>query len=1000
MKEPNLTLPAEPPRAAGTQLHPLLRVALYLLTFWLIQAGVAAGVAGIAFLLGGEQLGPDSFLASREAILAVFGLAVLPVLGVTQIFVRLLDRRRLASVGVRWPGGGRRAALRGLVTMSLGSGALLTGWLLLLLALTAHHAALHFGGLSRDLATGRPWWPLPRLLLFPVLLALFFIQAGIEELVVRGYVYHVLRERWRAGAAALGSSLLFSLLHAGNPDFNAVALVNIVLAGLILAALVERSGSLWGATAAHGVWNFAVACLASLPVSGISLFHLFNVAVTGDPRLTGGDFGPEGSLVLTALALPLAAGLWWWIAPSRGRPREDAKPSAAEDGAPALSSGGGAVRFLQYTVENVISREGRSTMKAAQPVFSLAVSCFLLASGLAAAAPPARSAVNDPGTIHEAVDVNVVNVEVYVTDASGKPVTGLRERDFEVREDGRRVSISNFAALAGSGVAARKPAAPADRPEAPGSTSEPAAEPWSLIVFVDNFDIHPASRTRALRQVREFLANHLAAEDRVMVASLDAGLRIWLPFSTDRAAVDASLKSVEGLAAQGPSIDRARRQAYQNIMTIQEAALSVPNPHACPQEISRPAHDFAAARRNEVFHTLGGLTVLINSLSGVPGRKALLYVSDGLPVTPGEEVFQFLAEICGGGSGTGGIGRQAVVNTPNTIEEPGNDEGTTRPKPSDDRVKLDPMAVYDARTLGPGAYQAASQAPLDTQSYNIGKQLEALVAHANAQRVTLYALQASGLAGPGSADADAGPGERLTQFPSIETAARTSNQGSLTALASGTGGRAILDVNDFGLDLARMREDLTTYYSLGYTPSHSGDGKEHRIVVRVKRSGVQLRYRESYRDKPVMEKAVDRTLAALFYGLDDNPLKIEMEVGDQLPGTGGNVSVPVRLKIPLFKVAVLDGEENYEGSLRLLVATRSVDGRMAPVRQFPVPIHIPRKEVLTALGQYYVYTLTLQLAPGEQRVAVGIRDDVAATSSYLSRAVTVGAAAPATEARN
>ena len=644
-------------------------------------------------------------------------------------------------------------------------------------------------------------------------------------------------------------------------------------------------------------------------------------------------------------------------------------------------------------------------MRAAHSVFSLAVSCAMLAPGLGAAAPPAKSQVNspvnNPGTLRDSVDVNVVNVEVYVTDASGKPVTGLRERDFEVREDGRRVSVANFAAFAGSGSGTRKSAVPVDRLETPGTTPEPAAEPWNLVIFVDNFEIHPASRTRALQQMRDFLAHHLAPEDRVMVASLDAGLRILLPFSTDRAAVDAALKEVEGLAAQGPSIDRARRLAYQNILTIQEAALSAPNPHACPQDIARPAHEFAAARRDEVFRTLGGLTVLVNSLSGVPGRKALLFVSDGLPVTPGEEVFQFLAEICGGGSGTGGIGRQAVVNIPNTIEDPRNDDGSGRPKPSDDHVKLDPMTVYDARLLGPGAYQAASQAPLDTQSYNLAKQLEALVAHANAQRVTLYALQASGLATFSGSDADSGPADRLTQFPSIETAARTSNQSSLTALASGTGGRAILDVNDFGLDLARMREDLTTYYSLGYSPSHSGDGKEHRIVVRVKRSGVRLRYRESYRDKPVMERAVDRTLAALFYGLEDNPLKIELEVGDQIPGLGGSVAVPVRLKIPLFKVAVLDGEENYEGSLRLLVATRSADGRMAPVRQFPVPIHIPRKEVLTALGQYYVYTLTLQLAPGEQRVAVGIRDDVAATSSYLSRAVTVGATAPAaTEARN
>jgi len=347
MQVPNPTPPAEPLRAARAQFHPLLRVGLYLLIFWLIQAGVAAGVAGISFLLGGGQLGPDSFLASREAILAVFVLAVLPVVGVTRIFVRLLDRRRLASLGVRWPAGGWRAAVRELVTISLGSGALLAGWLLLLVALPARHAALHLGGLSGDLATGRPWWPLPRILLFPVLLALFLIQAGIEELVVRGYVYHALRERWRAGAAALVSSLLFSLLHAANPELNAVALVNIVLAGLILAALVERSGSLWGATAAHGVWNFAVACLASLPVSGFSLFHLLNASVTGDPQLTGGGFGPEGSLALTALALPLAAGLWWRIAQNRGRPLKDAALSVAEDGAPARSSGGGAVRFLQ-----------------------------------------------------------------------------------------------------------------------------------------------------------------------------------------------------------------------------------------------------------------------------------------------------------------------------------------------------------------------------------------------------------------------------------------------------------------------------------------------------------------------------------------------------------------------------------------------------------------------------------------------------------------------------
>ncbi|HSS52817.1 MAG TPA: VWA domain-containing protein, partial [Thermoanaerobaculia bacterium] len=211
-------------------------------------------------------------------------------------------------------------------------------------------------------------------------------------------------------------------------------------------------------------------------------------------------------------------------------------------------------------------------MKTARSLFSLLFCCAMLAPGIAAAAPPVKapvnSPINNPGALGPAVDVNVVNVEVYVTDAGGKPVTGLRERDFEVREDGRRVSISNFAALAGSSAAARK-SAPADRPEKPEALQAEPAEPWNLIVFVDNAEIHPASRTRALQQVRDFLSQKLAPGDRVMVVSLDAGLRVRLPFSTDRAAVDAALKEVEGLATQGLSIDRARRQAYQNILTVQ-----------------------------------------------------------------------------------------------------------------------------------------------------------------------------------------------------------------------------------------------------------------------------------------------------------------------------------------------------------------------------------------------------------------------------------------------
>jgi VWFA-related protein len=623
------------------------------------------------------------------------------------------------------------------------------------------------------------------------------------------------------------------------------------------------------------------------------------------------------------------------------------------------------------------------------------LACMLLPMALCAsalAAPPEEpKEMIAPPSFKSAVEVNVVNVDVRVTDAKGQPMRGLEKRDFELFEDGKRVEISNFAAV--DGGIPTTPLLPApDAVTEPSSPAVPAAvaeNAWNLIVYVDNFNIHAGNRTRTLQQLRSILVRLLAPGDRAMLVSYNLGATVQLPFTADPAAIDAALAKMEGLAVYGDDIDRRRRQSFDEILTIQKASLSDPEPLPCPLRIAKPAHDFAESRRDEVLRTLGALTLVVNSLSGVPGRKAVLYVSDGLPATPGEEVFQFLAELCGGGSGTGGIGHQQAGMALEDAKQPG-DPGY-RPTPRElGANELDPTTVYDARLFAArGAYQAASQAPIDASTYNVAKQLQALVAHANAQQVTLYTLQASGAERPAASDAEYGAGDRLAQFPSIDIAQRTSAQNSLSALASGTGGRAILNVNDLRRDLLRMREDFASYYSLGFVPEHK-EGGEHRLEVKLEHRGARLLYPQSYRYKTVFERAVDRTLAALVYGIEDNPLEIGLEVGEQTPEPDGSFDIPVRLRIPLAKVAVLRGDGVYEGSLRLLVAARGADGRMAPMRQVPVPIRIPHKEILTALGQLYVYTLTIQLPPGEQRVAVGVRDEVSANTSYLGRAVTVG----------
>ncbi|MBD3335074.1 MAG: CPBP family intramembrane metalloprotease, partial [Candidatus Eisenbacteria bacterium] len=162
-------------------------------------------------------------------------------------------------------------------------------------------------GLSLQVRQGPEWWPEPAGGVAAVALFLlgFLLQGGTEELVVRGYVYRNLRDRWSWANAAALSSLLFAIGHGFNPDVTPVSIINTFLIGILFAMSVEWSGSLWLAFLLHGFWNFATGCVLSLPVSGMSAFHIFDVTVSGARTWTGGAYGPEGSLFLTLMLAPL-----------------------------------------------------------------------------------------------------------------------------------------------------------------------------------------------------------------------------------------------------------------------------------------------------------------------------------------------------------------------------------------------------------------------------------------------------------------------------------------------------------------------------------------------------------------------------------------------------------------------------------------------------------------------------------------------------------------------
>lgn len=142
----------------------------------------------------------------------------------------------------------------------------------------------------------------------------FALPAAAEEAVFRGYALRTLREAGGVWPAVMATSLMFALAHGANPDVGGLALVNIFLAGVVLAVAVLRTGTLWFASAAHLGWNWVMAGPLDLPVSGLDLFDapFYDGRAAGPAWLSGGPFGPEGGLAGTMAAAVVLGLIVLW----------------------------------------------------------------------------------------------------------------------------------------------------------------------------------------------------------------------------------------------------------------------------------------------------------------------------------------------------------------------------------------------------------------------------------------------------------------------------------------------------------------------------------------------------------------------------------------------------------------------------------------------------------------------------------------------------------------
>ena len=218
------------------------------------------------------------------ATMATFAAAALA----NAITVRIYERGQLSALGLGWAKTSRREFLLGLA-----SGAGAAAMVILL-----------------PLSTGAAYFdkvPSAEHVVASIAFVCFVLLFGAfgEEMLFHGYAFQLLIRRIGAFATILPAAVLFGLAHVANEHSNWLGIGNTMLWGVLFGYAYLRTTALWLPIGLHFGWNVV------LPLFGANLSG-FTMGVTGyalhwktSKLISGGDYGPEGSLLTTGVVVVL-----------------------------------------------------------------------------------------------------------------------------------------------------------------------------------------------------------------------------------------------------------------------------------------------------------------------------------------------------------------------------------------------------------------------------------------------------------------------------------------------------------------------------------------------------------------------------------------------------------------------------------------------------------------------------------------------------------------------
>ncbi|NLP34762.1 MAG: CPBP family intramembrane metalloprotease [Clostridiales bacterium] len=136
-----------------------------------------------------------------------------------------------------------------------------------------------------------------------IYLVIFTLVGFAEEIFGRGYVMATLRQTRNIPAIVLISSILFAIMHGANPGIGLLPLVNLALFGILFSYCFLKSGNIWMGIGYHITWNYFQGNVFGFKVSGTNTTGILTTSYESNNLINGGEFGPEGGLLVTAVLL-------------------------------------------------------------------------------------------------------------------------------------------------------------------------------------------------------------------------------------------------------------------------------------------------------------------------------------------------------------------------------------------------------------------------------------------------------------------------------------------------------------------------------------------------------------------------------------------------------------------------------------------------------------------------------------------------------------------------